>query len=60
MAGWIKLKENEMNLQDLQKQLFNHGQLGLDAIYDENKEALKFHNNAMDEIHRLIEKLKGE
>lgn len=28
MAGWIKLKENEMNLQDLQKQLFNHGQLG--------------------------------
>jgi hypothetical protein len=32
----------------------------MDAIYDEDSEAFKFHQNAMDEIHILIEKLKSE
>jgi hypothetical protein len=53
-------KENDMDLKTLEHNLVAHANMGMDAIYAENAEALKFHKNAIDEIHRLIEKLKGE
>ncbi len=49
-----------MDLKTLEKSLVAHANMGMDAIYAENNEALKFHKNAIDEIHALIEKLKGE
>ena len=49
-----------MDLKTLEHNLVAHANMGMDAIYAENAEAFKYHQNAMDEIHRLIEKLKGE
>ncbi len=54
------VEESEMDLKTLEKSLVAHANMGMDAIYAENNEALKFHKNAIDEIHALIEKLKGE
>ena len=52
--------QNHVALCSLEKHLVNHTNLGMDAIYAEDAEALKFHKNAIDEIHKLIEKLKSE